>query len=114
VSCTAIAAAEAQEKRKVDDAWVEKVSALKPAEQSKAIGDKLRELNRFEKPDKVTLVADGDKIVEFSFDSSGVMDISPLKVLKHLRKLHANGYPPASETDKDRITDISVLKGVPL
>src|ERR1043166_9621853 len=110
--CVGVAAG--QEKKKVDEAWVEKVSALKPDEQSKAIAAKLHELNRFEKPDKVTFVAEEGKIVEFTFDSSGVMDITPLKVLKHLRKLNANGYQPASETDKDRITDLSVLKGMPL
>ena len=46
----------AQDKKKVDDAWLHKVSTLKPDLQSKAIADKLRELNRFEKPDKVTFI----------------------------------------------------------
>ena len=108
------AIAEGQEKKKVDEAWVEKVSALKPEEQSKAIAAKLHELNRFEKPDKVTFVAEEGKIVEFTFDSSGVMDITPLQVLKHLRNLHTSGDQPDSETDKDRITDVSVLRGKPL
>jgi hypothetical protein len=36
----------AQEVKKVDQAWLDKVSALKPDEQSKAVADKLRELAR--------------------------------------------------------------------
>src|SRR5947209_7713420 len=83
----------AQEPAKVDQAWLDKVAALKPKEQSAAIADKLRELN-FKLPTAVTYKEEEDKITEFAFLGNGVRDIAPIVVLKHLKKLNIAGTVP--------------------
>src|SRR5437660_1425515 len=71
---------------KVDQTWLDKVAGLKPKEQSEAIADKLRELN-FKMPAAVTFKEEDGKITEFTFLGNGVRDVTPLVVLKHLKKL---------------------------
>src|SRR5258708_1784646 len=98
---------------KLDKAWLDEVAALKPAEQAKAIGAKLRQLN-IQFAGGVNFKAEDDRIVEFSFLGNGVKEIAPLVVLKHVKKLNFSGTPPSSEADRERVRDIAVLKGMPL
>jgi hypothetical protein len=106
-------AALAQEPRKVDQEWLARVAELKPAEQAKAVGDKLQELN-FKMPEGVKFVVANGAISEFSFLGNGVRDITPLAALKHLKKLSFAGTPPQSEVDKPRVEDLTALKEMKL
>src|SRR5262245_25546389 len=111
--CTFCIAPVAAQDLKVDKEWIDKVSELKPKEQSAAIHAKLQELN-LKHPDGVSFKTENDKITEYTFVGNGVGDISPLIVLKHLTKLNIGGTPPTSETDKVRVDKLDVLKGMPL
>ena len=103
----------AAQEGKVDDAWIEKVAALAPKEQAQAVGDKLKELN-FKMPATVSFKEEEGKIVEFSFVGAGVKDITPLKALKHVKKLSFASGPPTSELDKERPEDLSNIAHMPL
>src|SRR5687767_4122547 len=114
LGCSLLSATFGQEtKEKLEPAWLEMTAALKPAEQAKAIHEKLKDFN-FLRPASVTFKAEGDKIVEFGFNGGGIEDIRPLVVLKHVRKLNISGSAPQSETDKERVKEISVVKDMPL
>src|ERR1043166_6355573 len=65
---------------KVDKECIDKVSDLKPKEQSAAISEKLQELN-LKHPERVTYKVEDGKITEYTFLGNGVGDISPLIVL---------------------------------
>ena len=113
VFCTLSAVRLPAQELKVDKEWIDKISELKPKEQSAAIRDKLQELN-LKHPTTVSFKTEDDKITEYTFLGNGVGDISPLIVLKHLTKLNIGGTPPTSETDKVRVDKLDVLKGMPL
>src|SRR6202043_265227 len=87
--------------------------AMKPAEQARAVTDKLRDLN-FKLPETSSFKAEEDKIVEFTCLGNGVKDITPLAALKHVRILNLDGTQPVSETDKERVKDLAPLQGMPL
>src|SRR5947209_17091387 len=98
--------APAQEK--LEQAWLDEVAALKPAEQVKAVGAKLRQLN-IQFAGGVSFKEAGGKVVELAFRGNGVKNIAPLAVLKHLKKLDFAGTAPTSEADKERVKDLTPL-----
>jgi hypothetical protein len=105
--------ASAQDAKKIDQTWIDKVAVLKADEQAKAVEGKLRELNpHFD--GKVAFRAEGTRLVEFAFSGNGVEDIAPLAALQSVQRLHFSGTPPMSAADKDRVKDLAPLKGLPL
>src|SRR5947209_13702384 len=99
--------APAQEK--LEQAWLDEVAALKPAEQVKAVGAKLRQLN-IQFAGGVSFKEAGGKVVELAFRGNGVKYITPLAVCKHLKKLDFAGTAPTSEADKQRVKDLTPLQ----
>ena len=93
----------------VDDAWIAEVRKLPPEAQVSRVGEKLKELN----PDfdgKVTPVVKEGIVKGLEFSSAGVTDISPVRVLAGLKKLHLQG----PEGRESALSDISPLSGMDL
>jgi Leucine-rich repeat (LRR) protein len=90
------------------DAWARKVAELPAAEQVRALGDKLRELNpgfdgnvgpRFEE----------GKVVEVHFFTDHVTDIRPVRALPALDILVCRGSAPG----RGQLEDIAPVRGLP-
>src|SRR5687768_8753919 len=81
------AAAQAPKKKVADlGPWLKQVATLPAEEQVKAVGDKLKELNKGFDGQVTHKIADG-KVVEIGFKAEYVADISPLRALPGLEKL---------------------------
>ncbi len=90
-------------------AWERVVTVLSAAEQVKAVGARLKELNPEFDGDFVPTFEYGD-LRGLQFNADDVRDISPVRVLTKLRSLNCSGKG-------DRIsplTDLSPLAGMPL
>ena len=110
-------------------AWERVVAALSAAEQVKALGARLKELNPgFDGALEPTI--EHGVVRKLAFNSDGVTDISPVRVLTRLRSLQCiakgahstlvdlsplTGLPLTSlEIRSDQLSDLSPLKGMPL
>jgi eukaryotic-like serine/threonine-protein kinase len=110
-------------------AWEHVVTALAAAEQVKAVGARLKELNPgFDGALEPTI--EHGVVRKLAFNSDGVTDLSPVRVLTGLRYLQCmakgahstlidlsplSGLPLTSlEIHSDQLTDLSPLKGMPL
>jgi eukaryotic-like serine/threonine-protein kinase len=90
-------------------AWERSVAALPAAEQVKAVGDRLKELN----PDfdeKVAPTIENGVVTGLAFSTDQVSDISPVRVLTQLRSLNCSG----SDVGRGQLSDLSPLRGLPL
>ena len=105
----------AQDEKKVDKEWLEKVAQLPAAEQVKAVTAMLQELN-FKLPVASSLSKiEDDKVRRVSASSATASNTSRrLAVFKHLRKLVFAGTAVTSDTDKYRVKDLTPFKGMPL
>jgi PAS domain S-box-containing protein len=90
-------------------AWERVVAGLSPAEQVKAVGARLKELN----PDfdcKVESAIENGAVVGLRFTTDHVKDISPIHALTRLQKLDMRG----SAWFKGSLADLTPLKGMQL
>src|SRR5439155_1559877 len=66
--------------------WIVQVAAMPPANQPKAVMDKITSLNpEFKSPSNHKF--EGGEVTELSFMARRVTNISPVRALKHLRSL---------------------------
>jgi formylglycine-generating enzyme required for sulfatase activity/tRNA A-37 threonylcarbamoyl transferase component Bud32 len=93
---------------RVDEAWIASLAALAPEDQVARVMDKMALLNpKFD--GKQTHKVEGGKVVELSFSSAEVSDLSPLKALKDLQSLNCGGAG-----QKRTLRDLSPLRGLKL
>ncbi|MFA6564488.1 MAG: protein kinase [Verrucomicrobiia bacterium] len=94
--------------RPVDDAFIRFVAVLPPERQVTRVVETLKQLNpTFDGQE--THIIEGGQVIELSFSSAGVTDISALRALPRLRKLQCAGSP-----DSRTLTDLSPLRGMAL
>ncbi len=92
-----------------DEAWVMRVAALPAAEQVKAVGARLKELNPgFD--GAVAPTIEKDAVTGLKFTTDHVTDISPVRALTHLQTLDMGSYP----RNDGLLFDLSPLQGMPL
>lgn len=90
--------------------FIKAVGVLPPAEQVKAVIEKLKELNpRFDSKEHHKI--EGGAVTELSFSSVGVTDISPLRALNRLSKLT---MMPTAPNQNGAVGDLFALQGLPL
>ncbi len=94
-----------QAKDEALEAWIKQTAALPVAELEREVGKKLRELNP-KLTGAVTAKTDGNAIVELSFSTNEVSDISPVQALTGLRTLRCVG----SSNKRGRLIDLWPLK----
>ncbi len=88
-------------------AWEQSVAALPPAEQVKAVKERLQKLN----PDfdgELVSTIEGEAVIGLGFSTEHVTDISPVRVLTHLRQLRCGS------SAQGILTDLSPLAGLQL
>lgn len=90
-------------------AWERSVAAMTADEQVQAVRARLLELNP-ESDGNITPTIENDTVAVLAFHSDYVQDITPLRSLKHLRKLAIYG----AKTEAQRLSDLSPLKGMQL
>jgi serine/threonine protein kinase/Leucine-rich repeat (LRR) protein len=96
---------EAEDARRREDAWRREVAALPPERQVEAVVARLRERNPgFD--GKVTCRIEAGAVIELTFASNQVTDLSPLSVLRQLRSLRCSG--------SRKLVDLSPLQGMKL
>ena len=96
-------------KREAFEAWRQEAAALTGQKQLDAVVVKLSELNAaFD--GKVTRKIENGVVLELSLSTDNVTDLSPVAVLKGLRKLSCQG----SDWGHGKLLDLSPLKGLPL
>ncbi len=90
-------------------AWERVVAALSAAEQVKAVGARLKELNPSFDGALVPTIENG-VVRELGFNTDDVTDISPVRGLTRLRALKCSGFGDRNSP----LTDLSPLSGLPL
>ncbi|MFA7006429.1 MAG: hypothetical protein WC429_20475 [Verrucomicrobiia bacterium] len=94
----------------VDDAFILEVGALPAEQQATRVVARLKEINPQFDVAMAKHKIENDAVVELSFPSSGVTDISPVAALKRLRVLDCNGRSQAVS----KLCDFSPLRGLSL
>jgi len=90
-------------------AWERVVAALSAAEQVRAVGARLKELNPNFEGTLVPTIENG-VVRELVFNTDDVTDISPVRGLTRLRSLKCTGFGDRNSP----LTDLSPLSGLPL
>ena len=93
-----------------DDAWIQSVGRLQPAEQVEAVARRLRDMNPgFD--GKVARRIDSDGVVaRIEFPADHVTNLAPLRALPKLKEVSCNG----SAAGKGKLADLTPLQGMPL
>jgi hypothetical protein len=91
-------------------AWAKGVAELPPPQQVEAVNEKMKELNVLFDGRMTPRIEGGKDVVEISFVSDGVKDLTPLRAFAKLRKLTCSGSGPG----KSRLANLWPLKGLPL
>lgn len=94
---------------KVDDAWIQSVQKLPPEEQIDKVMARLKELNPRMNPKTFGKKIDGAVVTELAFLGAYIDELSPVRALTGLKKLHL-GVPFGHETS----LNLSGLKGMSL
>ncbi|MGA2621848.1 MAG: SUMF1/EgtB/PvdO family nonheme iron enzyme, partial [Thermoguttaceae bacterium] len=89
--------------------WVKEVASLPAEQQVVAVAKKLQDLNPGFDGKEAHKIEDG-VVTEFGFCTDNVTDISPVRALERLRQLSCVG----PGTDRNKLCDLSPLKGMPL
>jgi serine/threonine protein kinase/HEAT repeat protein len=93
---------------KGDEKWIQEVAGLPAEAQVKAVSAKLKELNPgFD--GNLRPVIDKGAVVELAFPTDVVVDISPLRALPELQRLHLETW-----SLKGKLADLTPLQGLPL
>ena len=90
-------------------AWERVVAALSAAEQVRAVGARLKELNpNFD--GAVAPTIENGVVRELAFNTDDVIDLSPVRALGRLRAIKCSGFGDRNSP----LTDLSPLSGLPL
>jgi len=91
------------------DAFAREIAALAPEAQVWRVLARLKELNHGFDPATATHRIEKDKVVELSFSTEAVTDVSPVRALSDLRRLSCRGT-----TESRSLVELSPLRGMRL
>ena len=94
----------------VDDAFIKEVAALPAEEQVKRVVRRLKELNSNFDGTETHRVENGG-VIELQLSADSLLDISPVRALKQLRKFYCSGNPTAKNA---LFSDLTPLCGLSL